>query len=231
MKIVKNEGLIQRNARISSIITLASLAILGVGMYITFSRPELINWSLIALLVGFLLSQVGIYMTNRWGRKPRPDDVLDKSLKGLDKRYTLYHYTAPAAHLLIGPAGIWVLVPKHQRGTISYRKNRWRQKGGGIFLAYLKTFAQEGIGRPDLEMASEVDGVLKWFKKHLPAQDIPSVQSALVFFHPDVEIDAEGAPAPTLPAKKLKDFIRKQAKEKPLSEETITQLNGLFEQG
>ncbi|MBU0511973.1 MAG: hypothetical protein KKD28_13985 [Chloroflexi bacterium] len=221
MNIVKNERTIKRNSRIGQIVTIAALAILGGGMYITFTKPEMINISITALLAGFLLSQIGIYFTNRWGRKPRPDDLLDQALKGLDKNYTIYHYHTPASHVLVGPAGVWTLIPKHQRGTVTYSKNRWRQKGGGVFLAYLKIFAQEGIGRPDLELESEVDALKRYLAKKLPDLELPPIQAALVFTHPEADIQVDEAPAPTLPMKKLKDFIRKSAKGKPISSETV----------
>jgi hypothetical protein len=229
MKIVKDEKKIQRNARIGSVVTIVSLAILGVGMYITFMRPEQFFLSIIALLVGFLLSQVGILYTNRWGRKPRPDEMLEQALKGLDDRYGLYHYHTPATHVLVGPAGIWTLHPKTQRGTITYHKNRWRQRGGGFLQGYLRIFAQEGIGRPDLEIESDVDGMNKYFKRNLPDLDLPPIQSALVFFHPEIDLQVEDAPTPTLFAKKLKDFIRKEAKEKPLSSDIIEKIQADFE--
>ena len=129
----------------------------------------------------------------------------------------IYHYITTSAHLLVGPAGIWVLLPKHQRGMITYQKNRWRQKGGGILLAYLKIFGQEGIGRPDLEIESETEKVEKFLTKHLPDIEIPAINAALVFFHPDVNLQVEDAPHPTLTDRKLKDLIRKAAKSKPIS--------------
>ena len=52
MEIIKDEKKIKRNAQIGSIITLISLVILGGGMYITFTKPELLNLSLLALLWG-----------------------------------------------------------------------------------------------------------------------------------------------------------------------------------
>jgi len=230
MKIVKNEKKIKRNATIGSIVTIVSLATLGLGMYITFSKPELIYLSIIALVIGFILSQIGIYYTTRWGRKPRPDELLDQSLKGLNQRYILYHYHTPAAHLLIGPAGIWTLTPKHQRGTITYEKKRWKQKGGGLLQGYLRLFAQEGIGRPDLEIESDIDQLSKFLKKRLPDIEIDPINAALVFFHPDVVLQVEDAPTPTLFSKKLKDFIRKKAKEAPLSPEIYEGIQAVLEE-
>lgn len=231
MKIITNQKIIKRNSRIGQITSIVALAILGVGMYITFSRPELIGLSLGALLLGFALSQIGIYFTNRWGRHPRPDEQIDDALKGLDKRYSLYHYQTPASHLLVGPCGVWVLIPKNQRGVITYQKNRWRQKGGGLLLAYLKIFAQEGIGRPDLEIESETDGVRKMLKSKLPDIDLPPVKAALIFTHPDVEVEVEDAPAPTLHVLQIKDFIRKTAKSDPLSMEIVKMIQDSIDGG
>ena len=217
MNVVIDEKLVKRNAKIGQVLTVVSLVVLGAGMFVTFQRPELLVVSIGALLFGFLLSQIGIYYTNRWGRSPRPDEQLSAALKGLDKRFALYHYRTPASHVLVGPAGVWVLIPKHQRGKITYRKNRWRQSGGGFLQGYLRIFAQEGLGRPDLEIESEVAVLTKFLRKQLPeTYELPEIRAALVFGHPEIDIQADEAPSPTLSAKKLKDFIRKEVKEKPI---------------
>ena len=188
MNIVIDEKLIKRNAKIGQILTIVSLVTLGAGMFITFQRPDFLIASISALLVGFLLSQIGIYFTNRWGRSPRPDEQISQALKGLDKRYVLYHYQTPASHVLVGPAGVWVLIPKHQRGTITYSKNRWRQSGGGFIQSYLKIFAQEGIGRPDLEIQTDIESLTKYLRKNIPGDtEIPDIQAALIFSNPEVD--------------------------------------------
>jgi hypothetical protein len=230
MNVVIDEKLIKRNAKIGQVVTIVSLATLGAGMFITFQYQDMLPLSIGALLVGFLLSQVGIYFTNRWGRSPRPDEQISLALKGLDKRYALYHYQTPASHVLVGPAGIWVLIPKHQRGTITYSKNRWRQSGGGFVQNYLKIFAQEGIGRPDLEIESDIDGLSKFIKKNISdGTEIPEIQAALIFSDPSIDIQADEAPVPTLPAKKLKEFIRKKAKGKPVSPEIISNIQNAID--
>lgn len=226
MKIIKNEKFINRNARIGQILSIVAMAVLGVGIYITFARQDLFNLSILALMVGFLLSQLGIHYTNRWGRRPRPDELLDKALKGLDNHYSLHHYLLPGTHVLVGPAGVWILFPKRQGGTITYYKNRWRQKTKGVLSAYLKVFAQEGLGRPDLEIRTETEALANYFKKKLPDLDTPPIQAALIFFNPDVDLQVEeDAPALALPGAKLKDFIRKAAKEKPISLDTVSTLH------
>jgi len=176
-----------------------------------------------------MLSQVGIYFSNRWSRRPRPDEVLDLSLKGLDDKYSLYHFDTPVSHLLLGPCGVWILSPHNQRGTISYSKGRWRQKGGNL---YLKIFAQEGLGRPDLETQNEDEKLLKYFQKNLPEENIPDIQTALVFTNPQVDIniaESESPPAETVYAAKLKDLVRKYSKAKTLSMEKVKFIRNIIE--
>jgi len=222
MNIERNDKLIQRNARIAQFTMLGGLLVLGGGMFVSFRYPEEVGLSLAALLLGFIFSQVGIYFLNRWGRKPRPDEQLDKALKGLDKKYTIYHYATPASHLLVGPTGLWVLLPQYQRGTITFSKGRWRQKGGGILYQYLKIFAQEGLGRPDLEVKSEIEAIENVLKKALPEESLPPIQAALIFTHPQAKIEIpkeETPPAETVTADELKKLVQRATRGKTLSVE------------
>jgi hypothetical protein len=228
MEIATNDRLIHRNARIGQITSIVGLLVLAGGMFISFTRPEYFSISLVALLVGFGLSQIGIYFGNRWGRRPRPDEVLNAALKGLDGRYSLYHYTSPTSHLLVGPAGVWVLMPRHQAGVITYDENkkRWRQKGGNL---YLKIFAQENLGRPDLEVGSEMHAISSFLEEHLGEEMVPDVQAALIMTNEKCEVDADNAPAPTMEVRKLKDFIRKTAKAKPISLDLVREIQESFD--
>ena len=120
MRIIKNEKLIVRNGKIGNWTSIAALAVLGLGMYISFSKPELFTYSIICLVVGFIMTQIGMYMGSRWGRSPRPDEKFDTGLKGLHSEFNMYHYSSPVSHLLVGPSGVWVLLPYHQRGKVSF---------------------------------------------------------------------------------------------------------------
>jgi hypothetical protein len=218
MKIIKNDKRIKRNAQIGSWLSLAAMAVLGLGMYISFTRTDLIAYSLTALIVGFTLTQVGMYMGNKYGRSPRPDEKLDTGLKGLPNDYAIYHYTTPVSHLLVGPAGVWVLQPYHQRGQVTFKKNRWRVSGGGFMQGYMRIFGQEGLGRPDLEMEGEVSTLKKYLSKQMDEAEIPEINAVMIFTNDAVEIDAEDAPVPALKPKQLKEFIRQKAKGKPISQ-------------
>jgi hypothetical protein len=217
MEIVINESLVKRYARIGQISSIAGLAVLAGGMFVNFRYPELIGLTLGALLLGFILSQLGIFYANRWGRRPRPDELITAALKGLDGHYTLYHYTTPTAHLLVGPAGVWVLVPRTQGGLIVYEKGRFRQKGGGFVRMYMNLFAQEGIGRPELDVQTEVEAVRKYLAERLAEENMPAIQPVLVFTNDRADLQLDEAPILSLAHKKLKEHIRKTAKSKPLS--------------
>lgn len=229
MEIIANWSLIKRNALIGRVCSFGGIAVLGIGMYISYKRQELFFVSMLCLLGGFLLSQVGIYYGNRYGRKPRPDEYLNAGLKGLDGRYYLYHYLTPVSHLLVGPAGIWILLPRLIPGRITYdeNRNRWNQKGGSI---YLKIFAQESLGRPDLEINSDREALKSFFEKNLPDSKLPEPQAVLVFANEKTEVDADNAPVPTVNIKKLKDVIRKAAKSKPMSADLINQIQEILPQ-
>ena len=229
MKIIKNEKLIKRNAQIGSWASLAALAVLGIGMYISFTRKELFVYSLIALVLGFTLTQVGMYLGNKFGRSPRPDEKLDAGLKGLQNEFVMYHYSTPASHLVVGPAGVWVVIPYHQRGQVAFRKNRWRLSGGGFLQNYMRIFGQEGLGRPDIEIDSEIRSLRKYLSKKLDESEIPEINALMVFTNDDVEIDAEDSPTPAMKLKQLKEFLRQKAKEKKLSAETSNRLKAALE--
>ena len=72
MKVITNEKLINKYARLGKYLNVAAIAILFGGMAITWLRTDLFYLSLIALFIGFILSQVSVFFINRWGRRPRP---------------------------------------------------------------------------------------------------------------------------------------------------------------
>lgn len=230
MKIIKNEKLIKRNGTIGQYLSLGALVVLGLGMYISFTRPELFTISLICLAVGFIMTQVGMYMGTRYGRSPRPDERLDTGLKGLHSEFHMLHYTAPVSHLLVGPSGVWVILPFQQSGQIFFDNKRWRVRGGGFFQAYMRVFGQEGIGRPDLEAEGEAASLKKFLAKQLGEGNVPEIKPVLVFTHEKVELEANESPIPAMKLKQLKEFMRQGAKSRVLSNEKIAEITNLFAQ-
>ena len=228
MKIIKNEKLIERNGKIGQWISLAALAVLGIGMYISFTKPALFTYSVICLVVGFIMTQIGMYMGSRWGRSPRPDEKFDAGLKGLHSDFNMYHYASPVSHLLVGPSGVWVLLPYHQRGTVTFEKNRWKLKGGGFLQAYMRIFGQENLGRPDLDAENETLTLKKFLAKKMDETKIPEIKPILVFTDDNVELDPGDSPIAAMKLKQLKEFLRQGGKNRTLSSELIEEINSVL---
>jgi hypothetical protein len=227
MKVVTNTKLIKRNAKVGQYTSIGALVILGVGLYISFKRPDKFAYSLGALLLGFLLSQIGMYYGNRWGRSPRPDELIDKGLKGLGREYTIYHYVTAASHLLVGPAGVWTLMPYYQSGIIVYEKKRWKSRGGGFIQSYLRLFGQENIGRPEIESDTAIEATKRYLTRILPeGSEVPPIKALLLFTSPKVELKVENAPLPTITPKDLKDFMREKSKDNPIGDLMLDKLFG-----
>ena len=218
MKIIKNEKHIKRNGQIGNWLSLGALVVLGIGMYISIERTDLFVYALFALLAGFTMTQIGMYLGNKYSRSPRPDEKLDAGLKGLQNEFAIYHYSTPASHLMVGPAGLWLLFPYHQRGQVTYKKNRWQMSGGGFLQGYMRIFGQDGVGRPDLEIENETRQLRKMLAKQMDESGIPEINAMLVFTSDDVDIEAAEAPIPALKLKQIKDFFRQRAKEKPIGQ-------------
>jgi len=228
MKIIKNEKLINRNAKIGQWTSLAGVIVLGAGMFITWKYPQQFNYALVSLLAGFILTQISIYLGSRFGRSPRPDEKLDAALKGLPGDFTIYHFTTPVPHLLVGPAGTWVLLPYHQSGKVMYRNNRWKMAGGGFVQGYMRIFGQENLGRPEAEAESQIKSLEKELSKRTESEEMPETQAILVFTNDAVELEAEGAPTPAVKAKQLKDFMRQKAKEQAYTADQLRQINSML---
>ena len=229
MKIYVNDKLIKRNSRIGRIASFVGLAVMAGSMFVTFRYPQWLSLAYILLFGGLALSQLGLYYGNRWGRRPRPDEQIDQALKGFDDRFALYHYHTPTRHLLVGPAGVWIIMHYYQTGKIVYEKGRWKQKGGGIFEGYKRLFFQEGVGRPDLEIPAEVQSIEKYLKKKLPDTELPEPNAVLVFTNDRAVLEVEEAPIPTVPASKLKETIRKIGKGKSIPPEKVKDIQDVLE--
>ena len=225
MKIFANDKLINRNKKISQYILFISFAVLLAGFVLTFNNPDpsKLGWAYLILIPGYILVQISIYFANRWGRSPRPDEIISQSLKGLDDKYSLFHYKTEVSHLLIGPAGIWIIIPYYQSGQISYdsQKKRYRQKGGGNI--FTKTFGQEGIG--DIEHNSKLqrNNLKKYFTK-LSIPYYTKFNVINIFYDEKVDLVIKNAPDPTLRADKLKSYLRKYAKKNPANNDEIEKI-------
>jgi len=223
MKISINIKLIKRNKLLTQITLYAAIGLIAIGLLMSLTNKEYtqIYLSYLVLLPAYVLMQINVLMANKWGRTPRVDQIVTHSLKGLDNNYSLFHYTTPVSHLLVGPAGIWIIKPYHQHGIITYDENKKRyvQKGGGNLLT--KLFAMDTLSDIERESNRQITNLEKYFIKN-SIKDYPKPMIVNVFFHPDAKIQAKNAPEITIGINKLKDLIRHAVKKSPVRDE-ITQ--------
>jgi hypothetical protein len=227
MKIVGNEPLYKRNAQIALISNLGGMLLLVAAVYVLFTTEGQLGRYFLFLLGGIVLVQVGLYF-GRWNK--RPDLALNRALKSLDDGYTIYHHQTPVTHLLVGPAGLWILLPKHTSGTIYYNKEkqRWDLMGGNILKRTWQRFTQESLGRPHFDAMIEAGLLDRLLEKHWDPKDSLHVQAAVVFLADDVDVQTGDAPFPAVQAKKLKSAITKGDAEGKLSRAQLKRLNAIL---
>jgi hypothetical protein len=225
MKISINNKLINRNKKLAQITLYGSLGLLAIGFIWTLRNPEPSKslFGYLILVPAYLLVQVSIYMANRWGKSPRPDEIVAQALKGLDDKFTLYSYTTDIPHLLVGPIGAWIINPYHQSGEISYDsdKKEYKQKGGANFIS--KYFSQEGL--PNI--TKDVEGLKKDYFTYLEKNSIQFDEDPEVIniFHSNKTVlKTNNAPEINLKSEKLKDYVRKYVKSTRIPLEKIEKL-------
>lgn len=212
MQVITNEKLIKNRARLGRVASFAGLAILILGLVASLS-PQWLLASFGCLLVGFLLSQVGIYNANRWVKEPRPDQTLDKILKGFDDRYHLYNYVLPAPHVLLTPFGFCVINPKDQGGKVRCQGKKWHHEAG--WKRIWRLFGQEGLGNPTKEVQAEVEKLRRFLAQRVPGEEAP-IEGVVVFTNPQVDLETENPAVPVLDGKQFKSFLRSLSKERPI---------------
>ena len=228
MKIVRNDKLIKRNKTIGNVASFTGIGILVFGLVMSFNpTPTKTLISFIALIVGFIVAQVSTYFVNRFSRDPRYDEMIAENLSKLSDDYTFYVYSSPVAMMLVGPAGIWVPVPTSAGGEIYYDK-KWKQRGGNMML---KLFGQENIGKPSMDIESNINEITKSLAKGMPEAELPPIEGILVKMNPNATIGEVGeAPDPIVEAEALRRTIRKYDRkvEDGLSPETLAKINEIF---
>jgi hypothetical protein len=226
MKIIIDENKVKKYRKIGQYFLWATFGLLIIGMALTFNQDiinQYVGYYFAALFLALLSSQIGMYLTNRYGGNPRQDEVLNAALKGIDDRHSLYHFNAGVSHLLVGPSGVHVVIPYFQGGTITYdeKKGRWKQSGVNSFM---KILGRDNLGRPDMDARDNINDATKFLSKKIEGELPLAVKAVLVFTNPKASIQAQNAPIPTMAADKLKDYIRRQIKEEKISDTVLDQI-------
>ena len=256
MKIYRNVPIIEGKERYGRRLSMAGLVILLIGLVVNFTPtwyppdaapPNALAaflqqyWtyiSLASLALGFLLASMGSYYINRFARRrwpgsknfERPDEVLQRSLKGFDDRYGYFAYSLPTPYTLVGPFGILLLATRSDRGRVVVSGEKWREP---FSLSRIFTvFAREGVGNPAKDLADQADKIRALLATaDADQQELFSkvpIEGAAVFLNPDVTLELDNPSVPALRADQLKDYLRRRGKELKLDQATLRALTSFL---
>jgi hypothetical protein len=206
MKVFIDRQKVEARAMLSNLASVGGLVLLLASVVIPLFLPAWAGFAYMFMIVGMGVSMVGIYFANRWVRKPRPEESLDRALKSFDDQYRLYHYPSlPCDHLLLTPSGVIILEPFNLSGSFSYRQSRWKEAMTiGRALRYI---VEEHVGDP-IALARQVEEELdRRIKKEFGLEVTIPIKSVVVFTHPAVNLDVEESPIPICKIDKLKKQV------------------------
>jgi hypothetical protein len=241
MRIETNERLVKRNKQIGTYLFLFSMAvlvggfILANGSLFNIEGLESISDALyltimpLVLVIGMISTFVSVRMTNLWFRVPRPENLIEQSLKGLGKKGALYNYFHfPARHVLIAPQGVFAIVTRYQDGSYRVEGSKWRTFRTPIGRIF-SIFRMDGINNPtlDAQMAAEhVQDILRSINAEVP------VHPLILFTDSRARLEIVNPTVPVLYADpkqepNLKDYLRDYPKEGrvTLTQEQIDQFD------
>lgn len=229
MVIIRNEKRIRRLRLISQITSFLGFGALMAGLALLFisDNPQVIIYQLGALFLGWVLSQIGIYLAHQYVRKPRPDEVLDEAVKKVARNGRFYHFILPAPHVLLLPTGIIVFVAKYQTGKIRVEGDKWKQSGLGL----RRFFGQENLGDPTKEAESSVAAIASFINKQAPEVEEVPIAAMIVFTTKgDTELDLKKSRIPALHYTKVKGFMKQNKRQEPLPQPVYNALREAFDQ-
>ncbi len=206
MRVVRNDAFIKARTQFTQRGSMIGMGLLVVSLVLA-SRSPLISW--LFLISGFAVAMIAVRVGNRYVRPPRQDLVLDKLLKGLDNKYALYHYFQPADHLLLTPSGMIAIHMQEQRGEISVRGGRWRQRP---FWQRLRVFLGEaGLGNPFREVRRQLAGTGEEMTAAMGQDGAAPLEGIVVFYSGKARLEVEKPEFPVVLPEDIKATIRAMA--------------------
>jgi hypothetical protein len=229
MIIIRDDARVAKLKKRSQQASLIGFVFLLAGFVIVFASDlqNLYIFQTAALVIGFGLSQYGIYLAHRYARSPRPDEILDNAVKKVARDGRMYHYVLPAPHVLLTPAGPIVFVLKYQTGKISATGDKWRQKGLGL----RRFFGQEGLGNPTREAESMIRGLANHIRKNAPEIEEVPIGALIVFTTKNIEsLNVAESSIPAMHASKVRGFLKQKGQGERLPEAQYEALRSAFDQ-
>jgi hypothetical protein len=231
MRVVRNNGYLNRRKRISRWTVFFGVLGLGVAMLMVLN-PRLIIPAYGVLIVGFLVFNAGMQQITKWNRRPRADEVLDQLLRRLNDRYALVHYPQMSGwrpeHVLVSPAGMVVITTRAVPGNIVVEGERWSRKGNW----FVRFFGLGGpqLGNPTIENIRQRESLYEYLTLNdLPGKD--HIDGVIVFLNPRSEIEVVESDISVVAADELLSTIRDFGTETNLANDERKEILGALAEG
>jgi hypothetical protein len=214
MQAVVNSALPRKRIRIASVCHITALSIFAFGLIYSWTNQDnfdSIYISYATIVVGLILYQIGQVNLRRWGPRFRQDDVLTKSLKGLDNRHSFLAFPSSNLpdYIVVGPTGVKVITPRNHAGEVACINDRWSQaRRGGAFGIVARLFSSNPLGDPTRDAQSSVSTVTKQLRKRgFTDDDMPPVSGLIAFTNPAVKLRVQGASVPVARLKQVRALV------------------------
>jgi len=224
MRIAVDENLVQRRGRAARNAMTVSVMLLLVAAALSFNTRYILP-AYGCLLISLPLVIWGSNRAIKYLREPRPDQVIAKTLKGMDHAYQFYSFKFPAEQVLLCPNGLYALQLRMVDGKISCKGNQWHRKF--VWSRILRLLTDEWLGNPGYQARTEANRLQHFLAERAPDLDVQVLPLA-VFLHPDVELALDNPVVPAVIARDLKAYLRDA---KPaLPQETYKALTHFFDE-
>jgi hypothetical protein len=207
MRVVTNQRLIKRNKQFATYMFLFSMGVLVFGFFAANGQffglidASAYDTSLylvimpVVLIVGFVCTMISIRMTNWWIRLPRPEQVIEESLRGVGNKAVLYNYFhLPARHVLISPFGVFAIVTRYQDGRFSVNGRQWRTHRTALGRL-LSLFRYDHLGSPTQDAEAAAAHIQQVIDSIAPNT---LVHPLIVFTDPRAQVNVEQTDIPIL---------------------------------
>jgi hypothetical protein len=230
MQLVANQQLVKNRVRLGTAFHLAALAIFAIGLVISLqvdATREMPIASWVAIAIGLVFYSLGQTQLRRWGPRHRQEEQLGQAIRGLDDRYKLYAFISSSLpdYILVSPAGVQVIIARHDSGGISCTREKWKKDSGG-----LGGLLGPGLGNPTHEAQRALQRIREALSRER-LDDVPT-SALIVFTHPKVQLRVEGCGVTVTRLKELKDVLRRAAgkgQHVALSSSRIREVQALFD--
>lgn len=211
MRIIRHNNYIAQRKRQARWISIIGFAVLTSTLFVGMN-PSYLLPAYAFMLVGFVVFNMGMQQMGKWSRNPRNDQLIDRAMSKLSDKFTVIHF-APVGkrridHVVIYPGGIVTLTSREINGQIEERGSRWRKKGGGF--RRLISFSGPQLNNPSHDVESSIAALESFLEEKQLQVD---VEGAVVFVHPQVQLDIQDPDYPVLHADELPEFLTSLAPE------------------